>query len=235
MTLDDAILGEAKAAREAVLELERQQEHAKVDYHHQIRRLHAAGGSLREIADALGLSHQRVHQIVGEEIVEMRFPVPGSAGVRVRDPRRGKRRRGFFTRFSEQGRDAVTRAQHEARALKHNYVGTEHIVLGLLADEGAPAEIALRALGVTHARVRDEVLREVGEGSEAVAGEVAFTKRAKKSLELALREALRLGDNYIGSEHVLLGVVRAKDSLGAKILAGLGADADAVEAAVDAV
>lgn len=236
MTLDREILAKAKAAREAVLELERQQEHATVELHHLIRRLHAAGGSLREIADVLGLSHQRVHQIVGKDpLIETRFPVEQRVIRDIRHRRGRKRQHGFFTRFSEQGRDVVIRAQEEVRALKHGHVGTEHILLGLLREDGSIAQRALAALGIGYDAARAAIVREIGEGTEAATGQIPFTRAAKRSLELALREAMRLGHDYIGAEHVLLGLVRTKNAGAADVLASLGGDPDSVTAAVESL
>jgi hypothetical protein len=235
MALDDAILAEAQAARETVLELERQQEHARGDYHHQIRRLHAAGGSLREIADALGLSHQRVHQIVGEEqdTLTMQFPLAGMHGPPRRVRKRREHRRGFGGRFTEASRRVVVVAQDEVRSLDHDYVGTEHILLALLREEGSIAQSALVSLGLSYDLARAHLEREIGRGTGPAPGQIPFTRAAKRSLELALREALRLGHDYIGSEHLLLGLVRAKNSGAAEILAALGAEPDAVADAVE--
>ena len=138
----------------------------------------------------------------------------------------------MFERFTEQARQVVVRAQREARALKHDHIGTEHILLGLLGDDGGLAGRALKRLDVTAERVRAEVVRFAGSGGRAARRQVPFTPRAKKVLELALREALSLRDNYIGTEHILLGLVREKDGLGARILVDLDADCEKVRAGV---
>ena len=119
-------------------------------------------------------------------------------------------------------------AQEEARALKHNYIGTEHVLLGLLREEEGLAARSLEALDITVERVREQVRRIVGSGEEATAGQIPFTPRAKKVLELALREALSLGHNYIGTEHILLGLVRENEGVAVRILLDFGADAEKV-------
>ena len=108
---------------------------------------------------------------------------------------------------------SVVFAQEEARALKHNYIGTEHILLGLLREESAMAARALGSLGIAVDVVRDKVARIVGSGHEDTTGQIPFTPRAKKVLELALREALSLGHDYIGTEHILLGLVRENEGV----------------------
>src|SRR5581483_1524607 len=123
MTLDEQVLAEAREVRQRLVDLESQTAHARVDYHAAIKKLHAAGGSLREIAEALELSHQRVHQIV-----------EGPEGPPVLPPsmrwRGHRRRRGmFFARFDDDAREVVVEAQQEADSLKHGYVGTEHLML----------------------------------------------------------------------------------------------------------
>jgi hypothetical protein len=133
-----------------------------------------------------------------------------------------------FERFTERARHAVALAQQEARALKHDHIGTEHLLLGLLAEEEGAAALALAALGVTIERARAEILKVVGAGQATTAGQVPFTPRAKKVLELALREALRLEHNYIGTEHILLGVIREREGVAAGILLELGADGEKV-------
>src|SRR5256714_1638315 len=114
----------------------------------------------------------------------------------------------MFERFTERARQVVVLAQEEARILKHNYIGTEHILLGLLREEEGLAARVLESLDITVERVRAQVVRIVGSGEEVTSGQIPFTPRAKKVLELALREALSLGHNYIGTEHILLGLVR---------------------------
>jgi Clp amino terminal domain, pathogenicity island component len=123
-------------------------------------------------------------------------------------------------------------AQEEARALQHNYIGTEHILLGLLREEEGLAARVLESLAITVESVRDEVVRIVGRGEEVTSGQIPFTPRAKKVLELALREALSLGHNYIGTEHVLLGLVTENDGVAARILYDFEADPEAVRGAV---
>src|SRR5215467_8400180 len=124
----------------------------------------------------------------------------------------------MFERFTERARQVVVLAQEEARTLKHNYIGTEHILLGLLREEEGLAARVLESLDITTERVRSQVVRIVGSGEEVTSGQIPFTPRAKKVLELALREALSLGHNYIGTEHILLGLVRENEGVAARIL-----------------
>src|ERR1700759_769012 len=124
----------------------------------------------------------------------------------------------MFERFTERARQVVVLAQEEARTLKHNYIGTEHILLGLLREEEGLAARVLESLDITVERVRAQVVRIVGSGEEVTSGQIPFTPRAKKVLELALREALSLGHNYIGTEHILLGLVRENEGVAARIL-----------------
>ena len=134
----------------------------------------------------------------------------------------------MFERFTERARQVVVLAQEEARILKHNYIGTEHILLGLLREEEGLAARVLESLDITVERVRAQVVRIVGSGEEVTSGQIPFTPRAKKVLELALREALSLGHNYIGTEHILLGLT-SEDNVGAKVLTGLGFSKDLAE------
>jgi ATP-dependent Clp protease ATP-binding subunit ClpC len=144
-------------------------------------------------------------------------------------PDRGKEGRGeVFERFTERARQVVVLAQDEARALKHNYIGTEHILLGLLREEEGLAARVLEQLDITVEEVRAQVARIVGQGDEVTTGQIPFTPRAKKVLELALREALSLGHNYIGTEHILLGLVRENEGVAARILLDFDADAEKI-------
>jgi ATP-dependent Clp protease ATP-binding subunit ClpC len=133
-----------------------------------------------------------------------------------------------FERFSERARQVVVMAQEEARALRHNYIGTEHLLLGLLREDSGVAAQVLESLGVTVEEVRAQVAEIVGEGDEVTTGQIPFTPRAKKVLELSLREALSLGANYIGTEHLLLGLARENDGVAARILLDFGADAETI-------
>jgi hypothetical protein len=133
-----------------------------------------------------------------------------------------------FERFTERSRLVVVRAHNEARDLRHNYIGTEHLLLGLLAVEEGLAARVLESLGVTSDHMQARVLELVGLGDEVTSGQIPFTPRAKNVLELALREALSLGHNYIGTEHILLGLVRENQGVAARILLECDADAEKV-------
>src|SRR5438034_1783397 len=134
----------------------------------------------------------------------------------------------MFERFTERARQVVVLAQEEARTLKHNYIGTEHILLGLLREEEGLAARVLESLDITVERVRAQVVRIVGSGEEVTSGQIPFTPRAKKVLELALRKALSLGHNYIGTEHILLGLVRENEGVAARILLDFDADSEKI-------
>jgi len=134
----------------------------------------------------------------------------------------------MFERFTDKARRVVVLAQDEARLLGHTYIGTEHILLGLLREEAGSAALALDALGIELQAARDLVRAEAGRG-QGQSGHIPFTPEAKRTLELSLREALQLGQNYIGTEHILLGLVRDPATRGAQILAALGGTAEAVQ------
>jgi ATP-dependent Clp protease ATP-binding subunit ClpC len=140
-----------------------------------------------------------------------------------------------FERFTDRARQVVVLAQEEARAFKHDYIGTEHLLLGLLRVEDGVAARVLGTLGVTAEAVRSQLARIVGPGTEATHGQIPFTPRAKKVLELSLREALSIGHNYIGTEHILLGLARENDGVAAQIMLELGAGTERVREEVFAV
>src|SRR5659263_241918 len=128
----------------------------------------------------------------------------------------------MFERFTDRARRVVVLAQEEARMLNHNYIGTEHILLGLIHEGEGVAAKALESLGISLDAVRSQVQEIIGEGQQAPSGHIPFTPRAKKVLELSLREALQLGHNYIGTEHILLGLIREGEGVAAQVLGKLG-------------
>jgi len=222
MTLDDSILTEAKGTRDQLLDLQHQADRARIDLHHAIRRLHAAGGSLREIAEALGLSHQRVHQIVDTE-----------EGPQLRRRHHGRsRRRSHLERFTRRAWEVVALAEEEARGLRHNYVGTEHLLLGLLRQEEGAAKEVLGSFEITLERVRTKVAEVVGECAESRRRRLPYTRPAKRALEGALREAATLKHSSLESEHVLLGLLGESEGLAIEVLAALGASPDQVRGQV---
>jgi ATP-dependent Clp protease ATP-binding subunit ClpC len=129
-----------------------------------------------------------------------------------------------FERFTDRARRVVVLAQEEARLLNHNYIGTEHILLGLIHEGEGVAARGLESLGISLESVRSQVVEIIGQGSQAPSGHIPFTPRAKKVLELSLREALQLGHNYIGTEHILLGLIREGEGVAAQVLQKLGAE-----------
>jgi len=138
----------------------------------------------------------------------------------------------MFERFTDRARRVVVLAQEEARMLNHNYIGTEHILLGLIHEGEGVAAKALEALGISLEAVRSQVEEIIGQGQQAPSGHIPFTPRAKKVLELSLREALQLGHNYIGTEHILLGLIREGEGVAAQVLVKLGADLNRVRTQV---
>ena len=134
----------------------------------------------------------------------------------------------MFERFTDRARRVVVLAQEEARMLNHNYIGTEHILLGLIHEGEGVAAKALESLGISLEAVRQQVEEIIGQGQQAPSGHIPFTPRAKKVLELSLREALQLGHNYIGTEHILLGLIREGEGVAAQVLVRLGADLNRV-------
>src|SRR6266851_5140915 len=130
----------------------------------------------------------------------------------------------MFERFTDRARRVVVLAQEEARMLNHNYIGTEHILLGLIHEGEGVAAKALESLGISLEAVRRQVEEIIGQGQQGPSGHIPFTPRAKKVLELALREALQLGHNYIGTEHILLGLISEGEGVAAQVLVRLGVD-----------
>src|SRR5690349_10158222 len=160
----------------------------------------------------------------------MRGRVPSDADytenmlLRTRSERNERRIPTVFERFTDRARRVVVLAQEEARLLNHNYIGTEHILLGLIHEGEGVAAKALESLGISLEAVRAQVEEIIGHGGSAPSGHIPFTPRAKKVLELSLREALQLGHNYIGTEHILLGLIREGEGVAAQVLVKLGAD-----------
>jgi ATP-dependent Clp protease ATP-binding subunit ClpA len=134
----------------------------------------------------------------------------------------------MFERFTDRARRVVVLAQEEARMLNHNYIGTEHILLGLIHEGEGVAARALESLGISLEAVRQQVEEIIGQGQQAPSGHIPFTPRAKKVMELALREAQQLGHNYIGTEHILLGLLREGEGVAAQVLVNLGAGLERV-------
>jgi len=221
MTLDEPILAEAKEVRQHLVDLESQTAHARVDYHHAIKKLHAAGGSLREIAEALELSHQRVHQIVDGPAGPPGAPPWGRRGFRHghRGRHRGGRRAFFIARFDDGARELMVEAQKEADSLNHPYLGTEHLMLALV-KRGVE--------GVGYDAAREQVVERVGEGDEAWIPGLPrpFTPRAKRVLEAALNEATEAGREQFGPDDILLALVSDPRGVGGEVLRDLGVTAE---------
>ncbi len=134
----------------------------------------------------------------------------------------------MFERFTDRSRRVVVLAQEEARVLKHNHVGPEHILLGLVHEGHGVAAKALEELGVRPEALREQIEELIGTGQQEMSGHIPFTPRAKRVLELSLREALQLGHNYIGTEHILLGILREGDNVAAQVLVRMGVDLNRV-------
>jgi ATP-dependent Clp protease ATP-binding subunit ClpA len=138
----------------------------------------------------------------------------------------------MFERFTDRARRAVVLAQEEARLLNHNYIGTEHLLLGLIHEGEGVAATTLESLGISLEAVRAQVEEIIGQGQRAPTGHIPFTPRAKKVLELSLREAKQLDHNYIGTEHILLGLIREGEGVAAQVLVKLGGDLSRVRQVV---
>ncbi|MTA30071.1 MAG: NDP-hexose 4-ketoreductase, partial [Actinobacteria bacterium] len=138
----------------------------------------------------------------------------------------------MFEKFTDKARRVVVLAQEEAKLLNHNYIGTEHLLLGLIHEGEGVAAKALEALGISLEPVREQVQEVIGQGQTPPTGHIPFTPRAKKVLELSLREALQLGHSYIGTEHLLLGLIKEGEGVAAQVLTKLGADTNKVRSQV---
>ncbi|HMR50749.1 MAG TPA: Clp protease N-terminal domain-containing protein, partial [Arachnia sp.] len=138
----------------------------------------------------------------------------------------------MFERFTDRARRVIVLAQDEAKLLNHNYIGTEHILLGLIHEGEGVAAKALESLGISLEAVREQVEEIIGQGQQVPTGHIPFTPRAKKVLELSLREALQMNHQYIGTEHILLGLIREGEGVAAQVLIKLGADLNRVRSTV---
>jgi len=138
-----------------------------------------------------------------------------------------------FERFTDQAQRVVVAAQDEARKLNHDFIGTEHILLGLTREEQGAAASALQSLGISLEAVRQQVEQIIGRGQQAPSGHIPFTPRAKKVLEFSLRESQQLRHEHIGAEHILLGLIREGEGIAAQVLARLGADLNRVRQVID--
>jgi hypothetical protein len=180
-----------------------------------------AGLSWAQIGEALGVTRQAAQQRHGPTLV----PDPVLEGLK--DAR--------FARFTNRARTAVINAHVVAKSRQHNYIGTEHVLLGILEDDASLASDALGKLGVTKAAVEEAVTALVPDGSAPVHGHIPFTPRSKQALENALGEALALGHNYIGTEHLLLGLHKMTDGLASRVLVELGVDYHRLRAEIVAI
>jgi exonuclease VII small subunit len=205
MTLDPHILASAEAARERVIEHQHELDRARADLNHEIRRLHTGGGSMREISEKLGVSHQRVHQIIsdGDDLSDSMLR---KITERLRDAGSA------FTRFTDEARRVVQHSKELADELGAGTVEPTHLLLALAAPQSGPSASALAAAGVDPAALRAVIThhRDVPH-QRSRRGRVSVPGSTKKALELSLREAIRRGDHRIGSEHLLLGLLRTDD------------------------
>jgi hypothetical protein len=191
---------------DAVLTSERLDELADHLIGHFVDQARRAGASWTEIGQSMGVTKQAAQQ----RFVPRRSDEPDPLGPSV------------WARFTDRARHVVMESQEEARRAEHDYIGTEHLLLGLLHEPEALAARAIEAQGVSLDAVREGTLAVLGPARQPVSGHIAFTPRAKKVRELTVREALRLGHNYVGTEHILLGLLGDEECLGAKVLTGLG-------------
>ena len=213
---------------------------------------------MAEIAEIIGVTRQRVAQLI-ETYEDFPKPEVELSGGRVwsrtavetwvlshpeRTPGRpeaeherrhgllGRKSSRMFDRFTDRARSSIAKAQEEARLLNHNYIGTEHLLLGLIALQDGVAWRVLNSLGLSLTAVRVQIEEMIGRGPSTPEGSIPFTPRSKKVLELALREALQLGHNYVGTEHVLLALVREHEGVGWQALEKLGLRRKTTRAAI---
>lgn len=205
MMLDTQILASAEAARERVLKHQHELERARADLNHEIRRLHAAGGSMREISEKLGVSHQRVHQIISDGD-------DASDSMLRKITERLREAGSAFTRFTDEARRVVQHSQELAGELGARTVEPIHLLLALAAPQSGASARALAAAGIDPGALRAAITdhRDIPD-QRSRRGRVSFPGSTKKALELSLREAIRRGDDRIGSEHLLLGLLRTDD------------------------
>jgi hypothetical protein len=181
---------------------------------HFVQEARNAGCSWSQIGTALGVSKQAAQQR-HSALRSLISKFVGGAGS-VTGP--------MFKRFTTRARGVIVLGQEEARTLRHDHMGTEHILLGLLAESEGIAGQTLQRAGITLDAARAEIEKIIGRGEAAPRGHIPFTPRAKKVLELALREAIHLGHSYLGTEHILLGLIREGEGVAARVLTTLGAD-----------
>lgn len=232
--MDEDLLRDAIAARDRLVEAQHHADGARADYHHAIRRLHASGGSTREIARRLGFSHQRVHQIVDAAeppatmakkpsllqrlTGERECAVASGDQPRLKMLDRGKR-------LSGDARQVLLFAEDEAQSLNHNYVGTEHILLGLLAARHSIAARILTRAGAGQEEARAAVVRIIGRGPQQPAtSPLALTPRARKVLSHARKEAKFDHSMHTRGQHLLFGILRERNGVAAQVLTNLGVD-----------
>ncbi len=194
---------------------------ADLDPPEAVREVVAALGAGR--LDAAGLAAWLAPRLSASANQDKEAPMSGWLPGRNRS---GRRKTGPFQRFSPGARETMIASQEEARSLRHGYIGTEHLLLGLLRQHDGVAAQALRAAGISTDAVRTEVLEIIGHGHQVVRGHVPLTTRAKKTLQIAVREAREAGHMYIGTEHLLLGLLREGHGVACQVLSALGADAD---------
>jgi Clp amino terminal domain, pathogenicity island component/ClpX C4-type zinc finger len=231
--MDQGLLRDTLAARDRLVEAQHHTDSARADYHHAIRRLHTSGGSTREIARRLGLSHQRVHQIV--EAAEPPATAPRPSLLRrltgeqeCAVPRGDSPRMQLLSRakrLSGDVHEVLLLAEDEARCHNHNYLGTEHILLGLLATPHSIAARILTRAGADREEARAAVERFIGRGPhQPPTGPLTLTPRAKRALSHARKEAKFEHSMHTRGEHLLFGILRERDGVAAQVLTVLGVD-----------